>query len=79
MPARKASRSTSSGRTAASSPRPTAPANHLTATAFETDRRRDAILQVAGLRVVRFTWRQLDERQREVEQTLRRLLGRRTR
>ena len=54
-------------------------ATHLTATAFEADRRRDAILQVAGLRVVRFTWRQLDERPREVEQTLRQLLTRRTR
>ena len=50
-------------------------ATHLTATAFETDRRRDAILQVAGLRVVRFTWRQLDERPHTVAQTLRALLG----
>jgi very-short-patch-repair endonuclease len=50
-------------------------ATHLTATAFETDRRRDAILQVAGLRVVRLTWRQLDERPHTVAQTLGALLG----
>lgn len=50
-------------------------ASHLTVTAFEGDRRCDAILQVAGLRVVRFTWRQLDERPQAVVQTLRALLG----
>jgi predicted transcriptional regulator of viral defense system len=50
-------------------------ATHLTTAAFETDRRRDAILQVAGLRVVRFTWRQLDERPEAVARTLRSLLG----
>ena len=49
-------------------------ATHLTATAFEADRRRDAILQVAGLRVLRFTWRQLTEHPRTIEQTLRALL-----
>lgn len=33
---------------------------HGTRRAFERDRRRDAELQAAGYRVVRFTWRQLD-------------------
>jgi hypothetical protein len=43
-------------------------ATHLTPTAFEEDRRRDAALQVAGLRVVRFTWRQItDDGRRVVE------------
>ena len=32
---------------------------HRTAGAFEEDRRRDATLQIAGYRVVRFTWRQV--------------------
>jgi hypothetical protein len=36
-------------------------ATHLTPTAFEEDRRRDAALQVAGFRVVRFTWRQITD------------------
>lgn len=49
-------------------------ATHLTRTAFEHDRRRDAALQVAGLRVVRFTWRELTERPGVVAQTLRALL-----
>jgi very-short-patch-repair endonuclease len=34
-------------------------AYHASRAAFERDRRRDADLVVAGLRVVRFTWRQL--------------------
>ena len=34
-------------------------ATHLTPTAFESDRRRDAVLQVAGYRVVRFTYAQV--------------------
>lgn len=34
-------------------------ATHLTATAFETDRARDAHLLLHGYRVVRFTWRQI--------------------
>jgi very-short-patch-repair endonuclease len=50
-------------------------ATHLTATAFEADRRRDAILQVAGLRVLRVTWRQLTEHPHTIERTLRALLG----
>lgn len=36
-------------------------AAHGTRRAFERDRRRDAQLQVAGFRVVRVTWRQLDD------------------
>lgn len=40
-------------------------ATHLTPTAFEADRRRDAHLQTAGYRVLRFTWRQVTEWPRE--------------
>ncbi len=47
-------------------------ATHLTATAFEEDRRRDAALAAAGWRVVRFTWRQVVDR--TAERTLRKLL-----
>ena len=36
-------------------------ATHLTLTAFEADRRRDAVLVSAGWRVVRFTWRQVTD------------------
>ena len=36
-------------------------ATHLTPTAFEADRRRDATLVTAGWRVVRFTWRQVTD------------------
>lgn len=50
-------------------------ATHLTATAFEQDRQRDAELTVAGYRVVRFTWRQLTERADSVAGTLHALLG----
>jgi hypothetical protein len=39
-------------------------AAHLTPTAFERDRRRDAALQLAGFRVVRFTWRQVTNERR---------------
>jgi hypothetical protein len=49
-------------------------ATHLTATAFERDRLRDAKLTVAGHRVVRFTWRQLTERPQEIARTLAQLL-----
>jgi very-short-patch-repair endonuclease len=41
-------------------------ATHLTPIAFEEDRRRDAALQVAGFRVVRFTWRQIIDDGRRV-------------
>jgi hypothetical protein len=40
--------------------------HHLTTTAFEEDRRRDADLQLAGYRVLRITWRRLREEPRAV-------------
>jgi uncharacterized protein DUF559 len=49
-------------------------ATHLTPTAFEQDRIRDAELTVAGYRVVRFTWRQLRDRPHTVARTLKALL-----
>jgi very-short-patch-repair endonuclease len=49
-------------------------AAHLTATAFEDDRRRDAELLVAGYRVVRFTWTQVTAEPERVANTLQRLL-----
>jgi very-short-patch-repair endonuclease len=49
-------------------------ATHLTPTAFEEDRRRDAALQIAGYRVVRFTWAQVTDDPRGVAATLRALL-----
>ena len=49
-------------------------AAHLTPTAFDEDRRRDAALQVAGYRVVRFTWRQVTRHPDGVAETLRALL-----
>lgn len=51
---------------------------HLTPTAFETDRKRDAALLLERLRVVRFTWRQLTEERTAVATTLERLLARPT-
>ena len=50
-------------------------ATHLTATAFETDRARDAHLLLHGYRVVRFTWRQVLEEPRSVATTLQGLLA----
>jgi very-short-patch-repair endonuclease len=47
---------------------------HRTHSAFDADRRRDADLLVAGLRVVRFTWRQLTREPDSVAKTLRALL-----
>jgi hypothetical protein len=49
-------------------------ATHLTPGAFERDRRKDAALQVAGFRVVRFTWRQITEDGRRVVDVVRALL-----
>ena len=49
-------------------------ATHLTPTAFEEDRRRDAALQVAGFRVVRFTWRQITDDGCRVVEVIRALL-----
>jgi very-short-patch-repair endonuclease len=47
---------------------------HRTHSAFEADRRRDADLLVAGLRVVRFTWRQITREPESVRATVRALL-----
>lgn len=44
--------------------------------AFEADRERDRVLQAAGWRVVRITWRQLKRGYKEIEADLRRLLDR---
>jgi hypothetical protein len=49
-------------------------AAHLTATAFEQDRSRDAALQLGGFRVVRFTWRQIADDRRRVVEVVRGLL-----
>jgi Protein of unknown function (DUF559)/Transcriptional regulator, AbiEi antitoxin len=49
--------------------------HHSTRAAFERDRRRDQRLTAAGWRVVRFTWRQIDEAPAEVTATLRSLLA----
>ena len=43
--------------------------------AFERDRERDAVLQAAGYRVVRITWRRLAEKPADVARLIRRLLG----
>lgn len=48
---------------------------HLTRAGFERDRARDATLVVAGLRVVRFTYRRIRDEPRAVAATLRALLG----
>jgi very-short-patch-repair endonuclease len=48
---------------------------HDTAAAFERDRERDRRLQARGWRVVRVTWRQMDERPRAVIDDLRHMLG----
>ena len=52
-------------------------ATHGTRAAFERDRRRDRSLAVAGLRVVRVTWRQLHRERAQLEADLRKLLCRR--
>jgi very-short-patch-repair endonuclease len=49
-------------------------AAHLTPTAFETDRARDARLTALGYRVIRITWRQLAERPHDVARILEALL-----
>jgi very-short-patch-repair endonuclease len=48
---------------------------HATAAAFERDRERDRVLQAAGWRVIRITWRQLERTPTDVAADLRRLLG----
>ena len=49
--------------------------HHGTRAAFERDRRRDQRLTAAGWRVVRFTWRQVDEEPEQVAATLRSLIA----
>jgi hypothetical protein len=51
-------------------------ATHLTATAFEHDRARDAHLTALGYRVIRITWRQLTDRPATVARTVSALLSR---
>jgi very-short-patch-repair endonuclease len=51
---------------------------HSTRAAFERDRRRDADLQTAGLRVMRVTWRQIVEEPEATLVRVARLLGVRT-
>jgi very-short-patch-repair endonuclease len=48
---------------------------HGTRAAFERDRRRDRLLQLAGWRVIRFTWRQLVDEPTEIADAIRRLLA----
>ncbi|MDX6697705.1 MAG: hypothetical protein QOE65_1102 [Solirubrobacteraceae bacterium] len=50
-------------------------AYHGTRAAFERDRRRDRLLQAAGWRVVRVTWRQLRDEPESVARDIRRLLA----
>jgi very-short-patch-repair endonuclease len=50
-------------------------ATHDTRAAFERDRLRDRMLQVAGWRVIRITWRQLQDSPAEVAADLLTLLG----
>ena len=49
-------------------------ATHSPAYAFEVDRARDRRLEAAGWRVIRLTWRQLEQEGDLVEADLRRLL-----
>ena len=49
-------------------------ATHDTQQTFESDRARDRILQAAGFRVIRITWRQLHESPAAVAADLRALL-----
>lgn len=50
-------------------------ATHATPTAFEEDRRRDAVLTAMGFTTLRFTWRQVVHEPRSVIRALRRFLG----
>jgi len=49
-------------------------AAHATTRAFERDRERDRMLQAAGWRVVRVTWRQLHDQPARIAADLRALL-----
>jgi very-short-patch-repair endonuclease len=48
---------------------------HSTPAAFESDRERDRVLQAAGWRVIRLTWRHVEHSPARVAADLRRLLG----
>ncbi len=48
---------------------------HRTVAAFERDRRRDAALQLAGYRVMRFTHRRLEAERATVVETVRAMLS----
>lgn len=48
---------------------------HNTAAAFERDRARDRVLNAAGWRVIRITWRQLTEEPRSLAEDLGTMLG----
>jgi hypothetical protein len=50
-------------------------AHHGTRASAERDRRRDAVLAIAGWRVQRFTWRQVTDEPAAVAAVVRRLLG----
>jgi predicted transcriptional regulator of viral defense system len=50
-------------------------ATHDTNAAFERDRARDRLLQAAGSRVVRITWRQLHQEDDRIAADLRKLMG----
>jgi very-short-patch-repair endonuclease len=49
--------------------------NHLRPAVFESDRERDALLQLHGYRVIRVTWRQLTKRPAAVARTVQQLLS----
>ena len=49
---------------------------HGTREAFERDRRRDQLLDAAGYRTLRFTWRQLRDEPNRIADTLRAALDR---
>jgi very-short-patch-repair endonuclease len=48
---------------------------HRGRTAFERDRERDAVLQAAGYRVVRITWRRLTEHPTQTAALLKALMN----
>jgi very-short-patch-repair endonuclease len=48
---------------------------HRTRAAFERDRARDGALQVAGYRVLRFTWRMIEREPESVAATIRSMLA----
>jgi very-short-patch-repair endonuclease len=48
---------------------------HSSSEAFERDRERDRVLQAAGWRIVRITWKQLELTRRRLEAGLRTMLG----